>query len=309
MQIVKAIVRFIAVCGICAFAVSASSYDIRDARLSVQSFDGSPRLTEKFATKHDATQVKVLDAEADDVIRFSFSIASDASGEAMDLEMIPQQTWVVLSNADPNQPTRSFVWPLRVRESSASASFHLRMDKLPKEVRQMLAANGDKYTYALTLLLGAFASSEQSQLDALSLPFLHLRFSQGLLARFSSHAASSRAIAEAQDGFVPLPQRSHTFATEPWQSMPPTALSLVIAIGVFVGPWLMLQMLWKPYLRTRSSLTLPETLLLISVYALEVLALLYWAGAPVFIVGPTALLLGSGAFLSGREAVAKPYIL
>ncbi|WFC99920.1 hypothetical protein MYAM1_002666 [Malassezia yamatoensis] len=309
MQVVKVIARFIAVCVLCALAACASSYDIRDARLSVQTLDGSPRLTEKFATKHDVTQVKLLHAEADDVIRFSFSIASDTPGEAMDLERIPQQTWVVLSNVDPKQPTRSFIWPLRVRESSASATFHLRMDKLPKEVRRMLAGNGEKPTYALTLLLGAFASSEQSQLDALSLPFLHLRFSQGLLARFSSPATSSRAMAEAQDGFTPLPQHSHTFATEPWQSMPPTILSLAIAIGVFVGPWLLLQTLWKPYLRTKSSLTLPETLLLISVSALEILALLYWAGAPVWIVGPTAFLLGSGAFLSGREAVAKLYVL
>lgn len=306
MHAVRALQSALALLCVCVALVHGASYNIKGARLSVQSFDGSPRLCEQYASKDDVSAKKLV-AEPDDVVRFSFTI-TDGAGVQVSGDRIPQQVWVVLADADRTSETRSFVWPLPVRASAASASYHLRMDKLSAEMRQALAEAGAHHGFKLTLLIGGFAPNAASELEPLALPFLDLEFSESMLSRFSNDLVSARARAEAEDGFRPWPKHAHTFAVEPWRTMPPSIVSLVIALGVAAGPWVLLCALWKPLVKRVLSPALPETLLLTCVYGLEVLAVLHWIGAPFFIVAPTALALSSGALLSGRQALVRTFV-
>lgn len=307
MHVVRALKSLAATAVASTTLVYGASYNIQNARLTVQSFDGSPRVTEKYASQ-DAVVPKLLAVEPDDVIKFSFSVADD-KGIPVSGDRVPQQVWVTFSDAARSEKLRSFVWPLRVRGSSASASYSLRMNKLNQELRQTLVQAGPDHAFDLTLLIGSFAHHTASQSEALALPFLRLTFSESLLARFPAQLPSKREIAQAQDGFLPHPNHVHTFATEPWQTMPPSVMSLGAALGVLIAPWLLLTRLWKPLVTRLESPNKPETLFLASLYTLEALAAAYWIGAPYYIVFPATLALAVGAALSARQALARAFVL
>ncbi|KAI3623851.1 hypothetical protein GLX27_001982 [Malassezia furfur] len=305
MRVVRALQGLVAVVSACAALVQGASYDIKDARLSVQSFDGSPRVSERYASK-DAVLAKQLVAEPDDVIRFSFTIA-DGAGNQVTGNSLPQQVWVVLADATQESAARSFVWPLRVRESNAGASFNLRMDKLSPEVRQMLAEQGPDKVYALTLLVGSFAPSAAERLDALMLPFLKLEFGTKLLARLATTLVSARELAETEDGFRPMRDHFHTFAVEPWQTMPPKIVSLAVAFAIIAGPWLLLVSLWKPTASTRKP-TYEEAKLGASLVVFELQALWYWIGMPFYVLVPLTLFNAYCLLTSARAMLARTFV-
>lgn len=297
-----------ALCLACLVALvcASGSYDITNARLSVQSFDGAPRLSEKFASKA-SVQPALLAAEPDDVIKFAFTIA-DGQGEAVKEDLVPHQAWVVLSDTTAQGAAHSAVWPVRVRGSSASATWSLRMDKLHASVKQKLVDAGPNHPFQLSLLLGSFAPDAASALDAAVIPFLQLEFSASLLARFPAEKPSQRSVAEAKDGFVPWPEHFHTFATEPWQTMPPKAVSLAAALAVFLGPWALLACFWGKLAKRLQAPSVADATLLASIYALEVLALFHWVGTPFYIVCPAALGLAGAALVGGRQALTRPLV-
>lgn len=285
-----------------AVAVDAASYDISDASLTVQSFDGAPRLSKKFASK-DAVDVEQLLAQPDDVVKFDFTIV-DGAGKPVGREQLPHQAWIVLEDTEAGAPQPAFTWPLRVRPSRSSAAWSLRMDKLSPEVKVALARAGALHPFRISVLLGSFAS-EQGALDAIVVPFLDLSLGAAFLSRFPTHLESAREKAEAKDGFLPWPKHAHTFATEPWQTMPPAAVSLGIAIAVFVGPWLLLTRLWHQVVPRLAPVATSDAVLLASVYGLEALAVVYWIGTSFYIVLPTALLLTIVGVVSARQALSR----
>lgn len=111
------------ICSIWSVAASLS-YDISDMKLTVSSFDGASRFRKTFDGKSSVpTQPEVLALEADDVIKLTFSTTL-SNGEKATGDFLPQQAWVVVGDADQKDGSET-VWPLRVRGTSASATWSL----------------------------------------------------------------------------------------------------------------------------------------------------------------------------------------
>lgn len=271
---------------LCTFVSAAPSYDIGDARLTVSSFDGAARLTREFKSSAAVPATpETLAVEPDDVLKLTFAITTSASSAKVTGAELPHQAWIVL--ADEAYEKRPFVWPLRVRRSTASASWSLRADRLPGSLRNELArADGDT-TYRLKLLLASFPSAD-SQLAPLELPLLELHFAEALRKRFTRGPDGARHAAEAAEGFLPWPANQHTFAKAPWLSMPPAALSAAIALAVIACPWLFLATAWSRIASVPSKKPTSAALALCAcVAAFEGLAAAHWVGSPVWLTFPT----------------------
>jgi len=100
------------------------SYDIRDAKLTVSSFDGATRIRKSFDGKASMPATpELLTLETDDVIKLSFSTVL-SNGEKATGDFLPHQAWVVIGDATDKDGFDS-VWPLRVRGATASATWSL----------------------------------------------------------------------------------------------------------------------------------------------------------------------------------------
>ena len=98
-------------CAVMAMSVATLSYDTKDLRLSVTSFDGGSRLKRSFASARDLpAEPETLTMEPDDVIKLAF-FASLSSGEKATGESLPHQAWVVMDDED---ASRTSIWPLQV---------------------------------------------------------------------------------------------------------------------------------------------------------------------------------------------------
>ena len=171
----------------------------------------------------------------------------------------------------------------------------------------MLAEQGPDKVYALTLLVGSFAPSAAERLDALMLPFLKLEFGTKLLARLATTLVSARELAETEDGFRPMRDHFHTFAVEPWQTMPPKIVSLAVAFAIIAGPWLLLVSLWKPTASTRKP-TYEEAKLGASLVVFELQALWYWIGMPFYVLVPLTLFNAYCLLTSARAMLARTFV-
>ena len=118
--------------------------------------------------------------------------------------------------------------------------FTQRVDRLNAAIKEALSRAGAEHPFRLSLVLASFASSAASEVQPLVLPLLDVSFPQLVLDRFASPPReSARHLAESQEGFLPWPKHVHTFAVEPWRTMPPRIVSFVVAVSVFVGPWVL----------------------------------------------------------------------
>ncbi|PKI82397.1 hypothetical protein MVES1_003373 [Malassezia vespertilionis] len=285
--------------------VYAASYDITDARLSVSSFDGAVRLSKTYANKAQAAKDRAMVTMApDDVVKLTFSVTSSDNGKKLDVERFPEQVFVALENLD-SSAGQVHVWPLKMRTATVSSSWSVRVDRLPQHVKEMLANAGDAATYSVSLMLGGFAPSTKKELDADVITLMQLRFEQGMFAKYAHTRPSARALAEEAKGFHPWPARHHTFATEPWKTMPPAIVSLVIAIAIFCGPWFLLLSLWSSVMPGMNRLSWEGATLGTSIAALEVLAVVYWVGLSPFYVFPAASILAVFARISSKHAIQR----
>lgn len=229
-------------CAFLATSVHALSYDIGDVRLSVSSFDGDARLKQSYASSSEMSdEPQMQTMQADDVIKLTF-YASLSSGEKATGDAMPDQAWIVMDEIAEPGAQRTSIWPLRVRGSSSSVSWSLRVDRLSAALKQKVAEAGPNRPFRLSVMLASFARGEDREtIEPLVLPFLDVQFSQALLSRFgTSKIASKRYEAEVSEGFHPLPLHQHTFKTEPWQTMPPKGMSLAAALVVLALPWAVL---------------------------------------------------------------------
>ena len=121
----RAVVAAVALLLCSIWSVAASlAYDIRDAKLTVSSFDGASRFRKSFDGKASVpTTPELLTLEADDVIKLSFSTIL-SNGEKATGDFLPHQAWVVISDVTDKESSDS-VWPLRVRGATASATWSL----------------------------------------------------------------------------------------------------------------------------------------------------------------------------------------
>jgi len=293
-------------CAVMAMSAAALSYDTKDLRLSVTSFDGGSRLKKSFASARDLpAEPETLTMEPDDVIKLAF-FASLSSGEKATGEFLPHQAWVVMDDED---ASRTSIWPLQVRGSSSSASWSMRVDRLSPNLKRKMVEAGPNHPFRLTLILASFAKDPRSTIDPLTLPLLDVQFSQSMLSRFESQKLpSARYEAELADGFHPQPFHQHTFQVEPWQTMPPKAVSLGSALVVLVAPWSILLALWRPLFSKTVTLSRSASALLACVWIIEVLAFLHWVSVPVWVVFPAAGAALVAAMLGGRSALSQSWI-
>lgn len=303
MQVVHALWLL---CAIMVMSVAALSYDTNDLRLGVTSFDGGSRLKKSFASASDMpSEPETLTMEPDDVIKLTF-YASISSGEKATGELLPHQAWVVMDDKD---ASRTSIWPLQVRGSSSSASWSMRVDRLSPNLKRKMVEAGPNHPFRLTLILASFAKDSWSTIHPLILPLLDVQFSQSMLNRFESqYPPSARYEAELADGFHPQPFHQHTFQVEPWQTMPPKAVSIGSALIVIVVPWSILLALWRPLFSKTATLSRSASMLIASIWFVEVLAFLHWVSVPVWIVFPAAGAALLTAMLGGRSALSQSWI-
>ena len=290
--------------------VSALSYGMSDVRLSVSSFDGASRLKRSLESANDLpAQPETLTMEPDDVVKLTF-YATLSSGEKAARELLPHQAWVVMHDVETNNASYTSIWPLQVRGSSSSVSWSMRIDRLSTALKNKLVEAGPDHTFRLSLLLASFAKDDSTIVEPLVQPFLDVQFAHAMLDRFASSKPliSRRREAEQEEGFFPIPLHEHTFRVEPWQTMPPSSLSLGVALIVFGLPWALLLHMWRPLIQKRAKLSTSAAVLLTCVWAIEVLAFLHWVGTPVRIVFPITGVAMLVALIGGRASLSETWI-
>ena len=108
---------------ILAASAAALSYDVSDARFSVSTFDGAPVSSAAYASGADfPSEPATISLDADNVVKFALTV-TDSQGSKVSGAQIPHQAWVVLGGAD--KDVQPYVWPLRLRTSSASATWSM----------------------------------------------------------------------------------------------------------------------------------------------------------------------------------------
>jgi len=116
-----------------------------------------------------------------------------------------------------------------------------RVDRMSESLKQTIVKRGVDHPLRVYLILASFASSSSSVVEPVQLPLLDLQIPNAIVSRFASKLSESqRHKAEREDGFLPWPANQHTFQKEPWQSMPPKAVSLFAALVVLGFPWAVL---------------------------------------------------------------------
>lgn len=307
-------------CAVLAVGVHALSYEISDVRLSVSSFDGDARLKQSYASASEmSNEPQTLTMEADDVIKLTF-YASLSSGEKATGDALPDQAWIVMDDIAEPGAQRTSIWPLRVRGSSSSVSWSMRIDRMNEALKNKVVEAGPDRSFRLFVMLASFAHGEDREtIEPLMLPFLDVQFSEALLNRFATgKSVSKRHEAERAEGFFELPLHKHTFKTEPWQTMPSKGVSLAAALVVLVLPWTLLLGLvrfrftdlfqWRPLFPKSCSTTRSSTVLLVCVWAAEVLAFLHWISIPAWAVFPAAGAVVVTALVGGRAALSQVWV-
>lgn len=301
-----ALTLLLAVVGVTA---SSLSYDVSDMVVSVASFDGGSRLRMSYANKKECpAEPKLITTEPDDIIRVNFA-ASLSNGEKATGSYLPHQAWIVLQPSTSPSSAAPAVWPLKLRSSKASASWSIRMDRLPEALKKSLVGASVDETFELQLMLGSFAQDAESVVTPLALPLLRIHFPSSLVSRLKGTVKPSvRVEAGKKDGFLPWPANKHTFQVEPWQTMPPAMASLLIALIVLIGPWILLLSLCRPLVGKLSLPDVSTAIVLASVCLVELLAVLYWIGAPVWTVFPAVGAVGLVVLVGGHKALSRTWI-
>jgi oligosaccharyltransferase complex subunit delta (ribophorin II) len=276
---------------------TATSLSLEAAKVSVSSIDGSTRVSESFSLQgvSASTLNKAVEVESDEVFRLAFTLRNGA-GEKLGADQLPHQLAVVMT--DVHEPSRAFTTIVSLKRSTGKASYIQRFDRLPAQLTR-----GGSGTIRADLLVGSFGGSGFSA----RVPLLTIQLPASLLQ--AEQTLSARDRKEIQHGFRRHQDHFHTFAVSAAEQMPPRMLSLLAALITFAVPALVLVGLWSSIipslnLRSPSSAISP---FLGSLFALELLAYIYWQGLglTLFKMLPWLVVFTIAAVFTGRNALSE----